>query len=233
LKANAAHIEKVFYSDKDHSKTLNLLAQCREKRIKVYKEGQERLNLLAGTSKHQGVVALISDFKYRELAHIIDAWKMSGEKALILILDGIEDPHNLGAIIRSAEAAGVHGIIIPKNRAVSVTSTVEKVSAGAVEHVNIAMVTNISKTIDELKKEGLWVAGAEASGEASLFKSDFNCDIALVIGGEGKGIRHLVKEGCDFIFSIPMKGKVNSLNASVSTALVLYEVVRQREWPLQ
>lgn len=196
--------------------------------IRLLPEKKERLEQFVGQVNHQGVVAYVTEFKYSTLEELISRWRNSNDKALFLILDSLQDPHNLGAIIRSAEGAGIHGIIIPKDRAAGVTSTVEKVSVGALEYVSIARVTNISQTIEKLKKTGIWVVGAEGSSDNSLYEADFNTDIAIVIGGEGKGIRHLVKKKCDYLISIPMRGNINSLNASVSAALVIYEAIRQR-----
>ncbi len=195
--------------------------ECRE-------EERKRLDEMAETTKHQGVVAVVTDFSYSSPGDIVKAWKKSNEKAFIVVLDGIQDPRNLGAVIRSAEAAGVHGIIIPRNRAAGVTAAVEKTSAGAVEHIRIARVTNIARTLDDLKRDGLWVTGMEAEGEMSLYDADLDMDIALVIGGEERGIRPLVRKKCDFLLSIPMRGRVNSLNASVSASIAMYEVLRQR-----
>ena len=228
LRARPQEVEVVHYTAGEKQKLRHILDRSKKNRIKVLEEKKDRLDELAGDVKHQGIVAIISDFIYTDIQGILAEWKKSGSKAFILVLDGIQDPHNLGAIIRSAESAGIQGIIIPKDRAVGVTSTVEKVSAGAVEHVKIARVTNIARTLDDLKKAGLWIAGAEADGKQSIYDADFDMDVALVIGSEGKGIRSLVKKKCDLLLSIPMKGKVNSLNASVSAAVVMYEVLRQR-----
>ena len=221
-------VEKVCYSSRDKAPIKDILSICRRSGIKTFQDQKEKLDKLSEVESHQGVVAVVADFKYCHLEDIIDAWRGSSEKAFILILDGIQDPHNLGAIIRTAESAGLHGIIIPSDRAASVTSTVEKVSAGAVEHMKIAKVTNIARAIDELKGRGVWVAGAEADEGLSLYDADLDVDLALVVGSEGKGMRPLVKQKCDFIFSIPMKGMVNSLNVSVSAAISIYEALRQR-----
>ncbi len=196
--------------------------------IRLFPEKKERLEQVVGQVNHQGIAAYVSEFGYSSLEEIVGHWRNSNEKAFILILDGLQDTQNLGAIVRSAEGAGIHGIIIPKDRAAGVTSTVEKVSAGALEYVSIARVTNISQTIEKLKKAGIWVVGTEGDGGTSLYDADFDADIAVVIGSEGKGIRPLVKKKCDYLISIPMRGKINSLNASVSAAIVIYEIVRQR-----
>ncbi len=231
IKARPDEIEKVFCSLKEGPKLQFIKNACREEGIKFVSDEKKHIDEISGNAAHQGVVAQVSDFSYCHLEDIIHSWKESGNKALVLVLDGIEDPQNLGAIIRSAESAGVHGIIIPKNRAVSVNSTVEKVSAGAVEHMKIAMVTNTARAMEELQKAGLWIAGADAMGGKTIYESDLNCDLAIVIGSESKGMRPGVKKSCDFMVSIPMHGEVNSLNASVSTAVIVFEAVRQRKIP--
>ena len=231
IKARPDEIEKVLCSLKEGPKLQFIKNACREKRIRFIPEEKRRLDEISGNANHQGVAAMVSDFSYCHVNDIIENWKKSGKRALVLVLDGIEDPQNLGAIIRSAESAGVNGIIIPKNRAASVTSTVEKVSAGAVEHVKIAMVTNTARTIEELKAAGLWIAGADATGDKTIYETDLDSDLAVVVGSESKGMRPGVKKSCDFIISIPMHGKINSLNASVSTALIIFEAVRQRKMP--
>lgn len=228
LVANSDDVEKVCYSSRDKPPIKDILAICRKSGVKTFHDQKEKLDKLSECDSHQGVVAVIADFKYCHIEDILDTWRAGSGKAFILILDGIQDPHNLGAIIRTAESAGLHGIIIPSDRAASVTSTVEKVSAGAVEHLKIAKVTNISRAIDELKAKGVWVAGAEADEGLSLYDADLDVDLALVVGSEGKGMRPLVKQKCDFIFSIPMEGMVNSLNVSVSAAISIYETLRQR-----
>ena len=228
LLASPDDVEKVCYSSRDKSPIKDILGMCRKSGVKTFQDQKERLDKLSEGESHQGVIAVLADFRYCHIEDILDDWRASSKKAFILILDGIQDPHNLGAIIRTAESAGLHGIIIPSDRAASVTSTVEKVSAGAVEHLKIAKVTNISRAIDELKASGVWVAGAEADEGLTLYDADLDVDLALVVGSEGKGMRPLVKQKCDFIFSIPMKGMVNSLNVSVSAAISIYETLRQR-----
>lgn len=233
IRARPDDVEKIFYIENISGEAKRILQHARQNSIKSTRDSKARLDELAGNIKHQGILAVLSDFPYSTIPDIIKGWKVSEGKAFILVLDGIQDPHNLGAIIRSAEAAGIHGIIIPKDRAVSVTSTVEKVSTGAAEHVKIARVTNISRTLDDLKKEGIWVTGVEGDGNLSIYEADLVMDTALVIGSEGKGIRPLVRKKCDFVATIPMKGKINSLNASVSTGVVMYELLRQREFSPQ
>ena len=177
---------------------------------------------------YQGVIAIVPPFEYCEIEDILEEAKNRNEEPFILILDGIEDPHNLGAIIRTAETAGVHGIIIPKRRAASVNSTVNKVSAGATEHMKIARVNNITETIKFLKKNDVWICGTDMNTKQYYYQENYKIPIAIVIGSEGFGISRLVKENCDFMVKIPMKGKITSLNASVSAGIIIYEAVKQR-----
>ena len=188
---------------------------------------KERLDRLAGTGHHQGVVAIVAAYEYAEVEDILAAAKEKGEDPFIFILDEIEDPHNLGAIIRTANLAGAHGVIIPKRRAVGLTATVAKTSAGAINYTPVAKVTNISQTIEELKKQGLWFVCADMGGE-TMYNLNLKGPIGLVIGNEGNGVSRLVKDKCDFIASIPMKGDIDSLNASVAAGVLAYEIVRQR-----
>lgn len=188
---------------------------------------KERLDRLAGTGHHQGVVAQAAACEYAEVEDILKAAKDKGEAPFIFILDEIEDPHNLGAIIRTANQAGAHGVIIPKRRAVGLTATVAKTSAGAINYTPVAKVTNISKTIEDLKKQGMWFVCADMDG-TTMYDLNLTGPIGLVIGNEGSGVGRLVKEKCDFVASIPMKGDIDSLNASVAAGVLAYEIVRQR-----
>ena len=188
---------------------------------------KERLDRLAGTGHHQGVVAQAAAYEYAEVEDILKAAKDKGEAPFIFILDEIEDPHNLGAIIRTAKQAGAHGVIIPKRRAVGLTATVAKTSAGAINYTPVAKVTNISKTIEDLKKQGMWFVCADIDG-TTMYDHNLTGPIGLVIGNEGSGVGRLVKEKCDFVASIPMKGDIDSLNASVAAGVLAYEIVRQR-----
>ena len=188
---------------------------------------KERLDSMSQTGKHQGVIAYVAAYDYAEVSDILEAAKAKGEPPFIIILDGIEDPHNLGAIIRTANLAGAHGVIIPKHNASGLTATVAKSSAGAINYTPVANVTNISKTINELKKEGMWFVCAAADGQ-EMYKLNLTGPIGLVIGNEGKGVSRLVKDNCDLIAAIPMKGDIDSLNASVATGVLAYEIVRQR-----
>ena len=183
---------------------------------------------IAQTENFQGVIAIVPPFDYCEVEDILIEAKNRNEDPFVLILDGIEDPHNLGSIIRTAETAGVHGIIIPKRRAASINSTVNKVSAGAVEHMKVARVTNITDSIEKLKKEGLWICGTDIATDTYYYNQDFTGPIGIVIGNEGSGMSDKVRKNCDFLVKIPMKGKVTSLNASVSTGIILYEALKQR-----
>lgn len=199
-----------------------------DKKIVVQEADKIRLEKMSETRNHQGVVASITEYEYSEVDDILKYAIDKDEPPFIVILDKIEDPHNLGAIIRSCECAGVHGIIIQKRNACQVNDTAIKTSAGAIEHMKIARVTNITETIKKLKHEGLWIYGLDMAGEHTIYETDFSGPIGIVVGNEGNGITRLVKDNCDFVTNIPMKGKINSLNASVSVALTVYEVVRQK-----
>ena len=188
---------------------------------------KERLDKMSKTGHHQGVIAYTAAYEYSQVEDILVAAKEKNEPPFLFVLDEIEDPHNLGAIIRTANLAGAHGVIIPKRRAVGLTSTVAKTSAGAINYTPVAKVTNISKTIDELKEQGLWFVCADMDG-TQMYSLDLKGPIALVIGNEGSGVSRLVKEKCDFVASIPMKGNIDSLNASVAAGVLAYEIVRQR-----
>lgn len=188
---------------------------------------KERLDQMSETGKHQGVIAYAAAYDYASVYDILEKAEQKGEAPFIIILDDIEDPHNLGAIIRTANLAGAHGVIIPKHRAAGLTATVVKASAGAINYTPVAKVTNISKTIDELKDKGLWFVCADMGG-TTMYDLDLRGPIGLVIGNEGKGVSRLVKEKCDFVASVPMFGDIDSLNASVATGVLAYEIVRQR-----
>jgi 23S rRNA (guanosine2251-2'-O)-methyltransferase len=188
---------------------------------------KERLDQLSSTGKHQGVIAQAAAYKYAEVEDILQKAAEKGEPPFLILLDGIEDPHNLGAMIRTANLAGAHGVIIPKNRAVGLTATVARTSAGALNYTPVAKVTNLTRTMEELKKQGIWFVCADMSGE-SMYKMNLTGPIGLVIGNEGSGVSHLVKEHCDMTASIPMKGDIDSLNASVAMGVLAYEIVRQR-----
>ena len=201
--------------------------EAKKKDIFVKYVAKERLDQLSETGKHQGVIAYTAAYEYSELEDIFALAKKKEEAPFVIILDNIEDPHNLGAIIRTANLAGAHGIIIPKNRAVGLTATVAKASAGAINYTPVVRVTNIVRTIDELKKQGMWFVCADMDGTL-MYDLDLKGSIGLVIGNEGEGVSRLVKENCDMIASIPMKGDIDSLNASVACGVLSYEIVRQR-----
>ena len=220
-------IEKIYICKGTEGSIKKIAAMAIEKGIPVHYEGKHVIdNIFAGN--HQGAVAFVSDFNYCDVEEIIGLAKERGEDPFVVILDGIEDPHNLGAIIRTAEAAGAHGVIISKRRAAGVTAAAAKASAGASEYMLCAKVSNIAQAIDKLKGMGLWIAACDAGGE-SYYGADLKDGIGLVIGGEGTGIGRLVKEKCDFVLSIAMKGKINSLNASNAAEILMYEVRRQRD----
>jgi len=222
-------INKIYVSEGEKHGSINkIIAIAKERKIIVNEIGRNKLNQIAQTENNQGVIAIVPPFNYSDVDDILDEAKKREEKPFILILDGIEDPHNLGSIIRTAETAGVHGIIIPKRRAVAVNSTVAKVSAGAVEYMKIARVNNINETINYLKENDIWICGTDMNTDKYYYNEDFTCGIGIVIGSEGFGMSRLVKENCDFLVKIPMKGKITSLNASVSAGIVIYEVVKQR-----
>ncbi len=201
-----------------------ILTRAKERKIPVYYSDKAHMDK---TPNHQGVIAVASDFEYCQISDMLKRAEERGEKPLLVILDGIEDPHNLGAIMRTAECAGAHGIIIPKRHSVSVNETVLKTSAGAAEYMLCARVTNIANTIDELKEAGLWIYACDM-GDGFIYDQDLKGPVAVVVGSEGFGISRLVKEKCDFVVSIPMSGNINSLNASNAAAIFLYEAVRQR-----
>ena len=204
-----------------------IIALAKEKGIIVQEVSKEKLDKISTTSNHQGIIALCPAHEYASLQDIFSFAKSKSESPFIIVLDNIQDPHNLGAIIRTAECAGAHGVIIPKRKAVGLSAIVARTSAGAIEHIPIVKVSNIAQTIEELKKRNIWVTAGDQSG-VNLFKSDLTGAVALVIGGEGEGVSQLVKKKCDFLVKIPMRGKISSLNASVAAGLLMYEVVRRR-----
>ncbi len=221
-------IDKVYLQDGCHDGPLSTISrEARKKDTIVQYVPKERLDQMSGTGKHQGVIAMAAAYEYAGVGDILQAAKDKGEEPFIIILDNIEDPHNLGAIIRTANLSGAHGIIIPKRRAAGLTAAVARTSAGAIYHTPVAKVTNISATIEELKKEGLWFVCADMDGEI-MYQLDLKGPIGLVIGNEGEGVSRLVKEKCDFTAAIPMKGDIDSLNASVAAGGLAYEIVRQR-----
>ena len=223
-------INKIFVqSGEKHGSINKIIAMAKQRKILIAEVDKNKINQMATSDNHQGVIAIVPPFDYADVDDIIKEANKRNEDPFIVILDSIEDPHNLGAIIRTAETAGVHGIIIPKRRAASVNSTVNKVSAGAVQHLKIARVNNLNETIKELKEQGLWICGTDMDTNTYYYDQDLKGPIAIVIGSEGFGMSRLVKENCDFLVKIPMKGKITSLNASVSAGIVIYEAVKQRK----
>lgn len=222
-------IDKIYILKGDLQGSIKkIIGAARDKNIIIQEVDKVKLDSMADGNAHQGVAALVTGFVYSSVEDILKKAEDLQEDPFIIILDGIEDTHNLGAIIRTAECAGAHGVIIPKRRSAMVNQTVYKSSAGAVEHMMVADVSNISNTIDELKKKGVWIYGADMNGESYYFNSNLKGSIGLVIGNEGKGISRLVKEKCDGLVKIPMSGNISSLNASASAAILIYEVIRQR-----
>lgn len=222
-------INKIYIANGEHHGSIKkIIAIAKERKIVLVETERNKLNEMSQTENNQGVIAIVPPFEYCEIEDILEEAKSKNEDPFVLILDGIEDPHNLGSIIRTAETAGVHGIIIPKRRAVAVNSTVNKVSAGAVEHMKIARVNNINDSIKFLKDNGVWIVGTDGDTETIYYDQNFKGSIGIVIGSEGYGMSRLTKENCDFMVKIPMKGKVTSLNASVSAGIIMYEAVKQR-----
>jgi 23S rRNA (guanosine2251-2'-O)-methyltransferase len=222
-------IDKVYIARGEGDKTLGFIAsKARAAGAVVSEVDRRKLDFMSETHSHQGVIALAAVREYCSVEDILAIARDKGENPLIVICDELSDPHNLGAIIRTAECAGAHGIIIPKHRSAGITAIVEKTSAGAVEHIAVAKVPNLSSAIDKLKDEGVWIFGTAAGAETSLWNADLKGSAAIVIGSEGTGMSRLVSEKCDFRVSIPMKGEVSSLNASAAAAIMLYEALRQR-----
>jgi 23S rRNA (guanosine2251-2'-O)-methyltransferase len=211
-----------------HPTVSEIIKLTKEKRISLHWDEKKALDKISRTGRHQGVIAFAAAHAYVEVETLLRLAKDRNEPPFIILLDGIEDPQNLGAILRTADAVGAHGIVILKRRAVGLTAGVARASAGAVEYVGVAQVPNLSTAIEDLKQAGLWIIGVEAEGEKSYAETDLSGPIAVVIGGEGKGISRLVKENCDLLANIPMRGKISSLNTSVAAGLVLYEAFRQR-----
>jgi 23S rRNA (guanosine2251-2'-O)-methyltransferase len=229
LLSGSLNAQRVFVGTKNpnpHLQTVMDLA--RKAGVSITFSSREELDRMARGGVHQNIVAVIQEFPYADLSQVLSRSAREGIKKLILILDSIQDPQNLGSLIRTASGTGVHGLILPKDRAAGITPSVIKVSAGATAHLPIARVVNIANTIEILKREGIWVYGSAGEANTSVYQLDFTVDVAIVVGSEGKGIRPLVKRKCDQLFSIPMEGPISSFNASVSGGMILYEVMRQR-----
>lgn len=228
LRAGTA-MDKVYIARGETDATLGHIAStARGKGIVVVEADRRKLDAMSVTHSHQGVIAVAAVREYASVSDILQSARDKGEAPLVVVCDELSDPHNLGAVIRTAEAAGAHGIIIPKRRSAGLTAIVAKTSAGAVSYLPVARVANLTALLKELKEEGLWVFGTAADGSTSLYQADLKGPAAIVIGSEGNGMSRLVREQCDFLVSIPMRGQVNSLNASAAAAVVLYEAVRQR-----
>ena len=222
-------IDKLFVADGDTDRALGrICAMAKQAGAVVVPTDRRKLDYMSATGAHQGVIAMVAAHDYASIDDILKKAQDAGEPPLIVICDELSDPHNLGAIIRTAECAGAHGIIIPKRRSVGLTAVVGKASAGALEYMPVARVSNITAAIDTLKKAGVWIYGTAAEGDTTLYKADLKSAAAIVIGNEGEGMSRLVSEHCDFKVSIPMKGSISSLNASAAAAIMLYEAVRQR-----
>lgn len=216
------------YAQTSNKEIDSVIKEALKRKIIVVNTDKQKLDKMIDGKNSQGIIASVTDFEYSEIEDIINYAKSRNEDPFVLILDKIEDPHNLGAIIRSAECMGVHGIIIQKRNACLVTDTVEKVAAGACSYVKVARVTNITESIKKLKEYGLWIYGLDMAGESNIYDTKLEGAIGIVVGNEGEGISRLVKENCDVLMKIPMTGKINSLNASVSAAISIYEVLRQK-----
>src|SRR5438093_977269 len=228
LKARGRSFEWVGVLKERHDLRLQrVVEECRRNGVGVRFLGRPELDRRAGNNAHQRVVAITSAKQYNDLDDVVAATR--GKCSLVVVLDGIEDPHNLGAILRTADASGADGVVIPERRAAGVTATVSKASAGASEHLPIAKVTNIARTLEDLKEKNLWIVGLDERGTQAYDSVDYKMDCAITLGAEGKGLHDLVRKRCDFVVSIPMLGKVPSLNVSVAAGIVLYEVVRQRK----
>ena len=222
-------IDKVFIADGDTDRGLQrLAAEAKDAGAVIVPVDRRKLDQMSFTRSHQGVIAVVAAHDYYTIDDILEEAASRGENALIVICDELSDPHNLGAIMRSAECAGAHGVVIPKRRSVGLTATVAKASAGAVEYMKVARVTNINNTINELKEKGVWVFGTAAEGSVPMYKADLTGPAAIVIGNEGDGMSPLVRKNCDMLVHIPMKGQISSLNASAAASILLYEAVRQR-----
>ena len=222
-------IDKVFVAAGDTDKGLQrLAAQAKEAGAVVVPVDRRKLDQMSTTRSHQGIIALAAAHDYYTIDDLLEEAASRGETPLLVICDELSDPHNLGAIMRSAECAGAHGVIIPKRRSVGLTATVAKASAGAVEYMKVARVTNINNAINDLKEKGVWIFGTAAEGSIPMYKADLTCPAAIVIGNEGDGMSQLVRKNCDVMVHIPMKGKISSLNASAAASILLYEAVRQR-----
>ncbi|MBD2844743.1 23S rRNA (guanosine(2251)-2'-O)-methyltransferase RlmB [Paenibacillus sp. IB182496] len=222
-------INKLWVAEGAQKNMQPLLGEAKKQGIVVQQVDKRKLDQLAPGIQHQGVLAQAAPYRYAEVDELLARAQSRGETPLLLVLDEIEDPHNLGSIIRTAECTGVHGVIIPKRRSAMLTATTLKTSAGAAEHVPVARVTNLVQTIERLKQDGVWIAGADATAPQNVYQTDLQLPLAIVIGSESKGLGRLIREKCDFLVRLPMRGRLNSLNASVAAGVLMYEALRQRE----
>ena len=230
LLGSGRDINKIFITRGErHGSISKIIAKAKENKVILVEKDKRQMEEMAQTPNYQGVIAMVPPFAYCEIEDILEEAKQKGEDPFILLLDGIEDPHNLGSIIRTAETAGVHGIIIPERRAAGVTATVAKVAAGAIEYMKIARVTNLTDTMNRLKDQGIWICGTDLQTNINYDKQNYQGPLGIVIGNEGKGISEKVRKNCDFLVKIPMKGRVNSLNAAVATGIIVYEAAKQRK----
>ena len=227
LKAKTPINRIIIEKGEERGSILEIISMAKDLGIPIKELDKKHLDKISKTYNHQGIIAETAEYKYSEIEDLLEKADKRREDALLVILDGIEDPYNLGSIIRTSDAVGAHGIVIPKRRSASVTPLVIKSSAGAAAHVPVARETNLNRTVEMLKEKGLWIAGADMEG-TSIYETDLKGPLALVIGGEGKGISRLLKEKCDFLVSIPMVGEISSLNAATAAAIILYEIFRQR-----
>lgn len=221
-------IDRIYILEDGDRRLSEIVSLAKQNRLVVINCNRKKLDSISKTDNHQGVIAMCAATEYVSVDDILEEARELGQDPFIVIADGITDPHNLGAVIRTACAAGAHGLIISKRRSCGVNETVEKVASGAVENLKIAKVSNLNDTVKHLKENGVWVVGTDVSGEKTLYEQDLTGPIALIVGSEGEGMSDLLKKNCDFLINIPMSGKIQSLNASVATGIVLYEIVRQR-----
>lgn len=229
LRAERQTLRQIFIAEGKYGPSFQNLRQlAEEKRIPLHVRPQEAMNKLARTEHHQGVIGFRAEFPYASWEDLIHSIRSAPGRAVVLLLDSIQDPQNLGSLIRTAEAGGARGIVLPKDRAAGVTPAAVKASAGAAAHIPVVRVTNLASALEELKKEGFWIVGADARAKKNLYEMKWDMNVGLVIGSEGKGIRPLILKKCDFTLSIPMRGKVSSLNASIAGAIILYEIIRQQ-----
>lgn len=221
-------IDRIYVLEEGDRRLSEIVGLAKKNKLVVINCNRKKLDTLSKTGSHQGVIAMCAATEYVDVGDILEEARVLGQDPFIVIADGVTDPHNLGAVIRTACASGAHGLIIPKRRSCGITETVEKVASGAVQNLKISKVSNLNDTVKYLKENGVWVVGTDVSGEKDIYEQDLTGPVALIVGSEGEGMSELLKKNCDFLVKIPMSGKIQSLNASVATGVVLYEIVRQR-----